>query len=300
MIVYYFLAALAGIFNLSHTALNKRILQKYSSFELMSKISVAFAILTSIIAMIYWQTNGWPKVTTGFWIPSIASAFILITAAVLYFNSIGKTELSVVAPILSLYPAFTIAFSWIISGEKTSATGIVGILMAILGIYILNIKENVNILAPIKEIFTNYGQRMMLMVAIVFGLSPTLDKIAISSSNPLDYTIIASWIRLVITILLVIIISKRKKFINTLFYYQKNTDLKLVLFVAGLQILEWISQMTALGHIHAPYMGAIKNFSIVLGGPIVGMIVFKEKKTSQKIIAAALAATGAAIVSLAR
>ena len=79
-----------------------------------------------------------------------------IFAYYLFLSSIRMAALSLTVPLLAFTPALTIITSAILVGEQINAVGAVGISLVTVGAYLLNGDLiNLNLLAPIKAIFTN-------------------------------------------------------------------------------------------------------------------------------------------------
>jgi len=78
-----------------------------------------------------------------------------------------------------------------ILNEIPSAWGIVGILLIVLGSYMLNLKEaSKGFLGPFKALLSNTGARLMLFVAFIWSITSNVDKIGLRNSSPLFWALI--------------------------------------------------------------------------------------------------------------
>jgi drug/metabolite transporter (DMT)-like permease len=90
---------------------------------------------------------------------------------------------------LALTPLFLLFSGFLINGEFPTSLGLGGVALIIAGTYLLNFKKNAqSIFEPFQVIFNNSGSVLMLGVAIIWGITGSLHKLAISHSNPYFYT----------------------------------------------------------------------------------------------------------------
>ncbi|SRR5258708_3331656 len=133
------------------------------------------------------------SVTPLFWEVLIANILLNVVASFLFIRALKLAPLSLVTPIISLTPVLVTVASLIILHEMPSTLGLVGILLAVIGTYLLNISQlRLGIFGPIKELFRNPGSRYALLLVPVWGITSTLDKIAITNSSPIFYLICIS------------------------------------------------------------------------------------------------------------
>ncbi len=133
------------------------------------------------------------QVTFLFWLVLTINIFLNVLASLLFMRSLKLAPLSLIAPILSLMPIFVVIVSSIILKEIPSVLGFVGIMFAVLGTYFLNAKHlQFGVLEPIKELFRNAGSRYAMLLVPLWGITSTLDKVAIANSSPIFYLICIS------------------------------------------------------------------------------------------------------------
>ena len=142
-------------------------------------------LINAIILGVAASSYGIPDLGNLFWPAVIGSAIINILAITLYFTVIPKTDLSLSIPMLSFTPVFLLVTSFALLYEIPSLGGLLGILLIVVGSYVLNLHHfDRHILAPFHELFRNPGTRGMLTVAILFSFTVSLDKLIIIESNP--------------------------------------------------------------------------------------------------------------------
>jgi drug/metabolite transporter (DMT)-like permease len=126
-------------------------------------------------------------------IPELDSVFFVITflaipldiiAVLLYIRAIKVSPLSLTLPFLSLTPIFLIVTSYIILGEKPDKFGFIGIILVVIGAYLLNVHTiSQGFLAPFRAIAEEKGSVLMIIVAFIFSIGICLGKIAIQHSS---------------------------------------------------------------------------------------------------------------------
>jgi drug/metabolite transporter (DMT)-like permease len=155
-------------------------------------------------------------------IPELDSVFYLVTflavpldiiAVLLYMKAIKLSPLSLTLPFLSLTPIFLIVTSYVILGEKPDKFGFIGIILVVIGAYLLNVHTiSQGFLAPFKAIATEKGSVLMIIVAFVFSIGACFGKIAVQHSSPAFFSVI--YIFLLSLFLFIIVSFKCKHFLS--------------------------------------------------------------------------------------
>lgn len=129
---------------------------------------------------------GLPEIQSGF-IGAVAGTVILnIVATILVFKSIKRGEISLVAPLLSFVPAFAVVTSFLMLGELPTWWGLLGILIIIIGSYVLHRDSFAESLGTTYRRFLNSRAGLyMLIVAAIFSVSANFDKMAALTGTPL-------------------------------------------------------------------------------------------------------------------
>ena len=70
-------------------------------------------------------------------LPVVASGFLLLLAHALLLEALSQGLLSIVGPITSLSPAFTVVPAWLFLHEHISRTQVVGMVMATAGLVLV-------------------------------------------------------------------------------------------------------------------------------------------------------------------
>lgn len=286
--MWFILALLGAFFQATHFVLNKKYLKKINEYVLGAGVFLSSFIILFIISLV----RGIPDLNIKFLYAVIATGILNVIATVLYLKSLKTTDVSLVAPMLSFTPVFMILTSFLILGEMPSQHGILGIVLIVIGSYILNFKSLKLkwILVPFKKLFTDKGVFYMLIVALLFSVSLNYDKMAVVNSDPIFGSAI---ICLFVAILLIIIIFLRK--VNFFQEYKKNFFGFGLIAVAS--ALSAIAVNTALTLQIAPYVSSVKRISILFG-VIYGFLLFREKNILKRFLGSLIMVAGVILIVL--
>lgn len=233
-------------------------------------------------------------------IPTIGPAFLYAFLAMvpiealgysLYVKSIKNSELSLVVPFLSFTPIFLLLTSFIMLREFPTLLGLIGIIMVVVGAYVLHLKNpKEGVLAPLKSIVSNHGSIYMIIVAFLFSITSNLSKIIVQNSSPL-FAAIAYLSSLSITLLLISVAMSGKKI------FQLKTEFKSLLPVGFFYSLMALFHNLAITQAIVPYVMSIKRSSSLFS-VFYGHFWFKEKNITARFVGAAVMVSGAALIIL--
>ncbi len=232
-----------------------------------------------------------PKLESGFWLVLSFAIAVEVLAWIFYIKSIRSAQLSLVAPFLSLTPVFLVFTSFIILGELPSFVGFFGILMVVVGAYILNLKSiSKGILEPFKSISKEKSCVYMIVAAFLFSISANLGKILILKSSPLFFSAIYFPL-LMMPFLIIVYFTSRKKIVQLKSNFSN-------LFFSGLFFgLMAILNFLALQLVIVPYMISIKRTSSIFS-VLYGHFLFKEENIKKRLAGALVMLIGAVLIIL--
>ena len=186
MITGYFLAVLTGIFYGLQGVVGKWVVKHASPLASAWAVTV-FTVPFLLILLI---TQGIPPLNPQpFWNATITSFGINLIAWQLFFRSLQLSSLAQTMPYTALTPLFILPISYILLGEWPSIPGIGGILLIIIGAFGLQIPPGQWRLSR-RHLFTDPGTRLMILVAFLWSISATVEKIAVLNSSPLFYGVV--------------------------------------------------------------------------------------------------------------
>jgi len=254
-------------------------------------ISWAWFSYSLIILLPVMFVKGIPDLDGTFWFALVSRTILDVIAAVLYTNSIKRTDVSFNIPMLAFTPLFLLFSGLIINKEFPNFLGLLGVTAIILGAYLLNFKKNETIYQPFLAIVKNQGTMMMLGVAVIWGLTGSLHKLAILHSDPYFYAGFGSLV-LALTLTPLAATANKNDFYNAL-KIKNISKLSPVGILNGVSVL---TQMIGQSLTLAVFVISVKRTSIIFSA-ILAWLVFKEP-IKYRIFPIILMVTGIILISL--
>ena len=253
----------------------KLTLEKISSVNLL----LVFTITQFIIFFIWLFYEDFSIILTPYLLPGIILVIMGLLSALLFLKAIRQSELSLTIPLLSLSPMFSSLFSFFFFNEKLLNIQYLGIFLIILGTLILYSKKLTlnEILQSFKIILTNNSAKLMVLVSIIWSLTPVLDKLCLKNSSINIHGVIQSSGM----IILLIFLSKKKGGYETV---NMKKNWKLILLTVLIGTTATILQFYAILSNYVPIMESIKRSIGQLSSVFLGKIFFNEKITKPKIL----------------
>ena len=129
------LALLAAFGAATQDALSKRFLALQMSPYLVGGAEFTVA---GIAPLAYSIPRGTPHLDMVFVGAVCATVLLNIIGQLLVLRALGSGDMSLVSPMLAFTPVFLILTSFLMLGEVPSVTGVLGILIVVVGSYVLN------------------------------------------------------------------------------------------------------------------------------------------------------------------
>jgi drug/metabolite transporter (DMT)-like permease len=127
-----------------------------------------------------WQ---WDRVFIGL---AVLEAVTFYISSVLYVQAVRLSPLSLTIPYLAFTPAISALVASFLLGEIPSPSGLLGICLVGLGAFALHLDRAADLAQLLKAPIREPGSWRMLIVAVIWGVTTSVDKIAIShGSEPL-------------------------------------------------------------------------------------------------------------------
>jgi drug/metabolite transporter (DMT)-like permease len=232
-----------------------------------------------------------PPLDIVFWQILFINGCTMSLAFILYMKAIKVSPLSITIPMLAFTPLFLLVTSPLILSEFPSIFGLLGIILIVLGAYVLSIKDvRKGFLEPFKALFKEKGVLFMLVVAFLFSLGSNFSKIAIQHSNPIVYTVMHAIF--MSSLLFPISLIKSEK---TLFLIKVNLK---KLFPIGLfHAITIILALVAMEMVIVPYLISVRRSAIIFS-TLYGYFFFKERRILERLTGAVVMVFGILIISL--
>ena len=252
----------------------KLTLEKISSINLL----LIFTVTQLIIFFIWLFLEDFSINLTPYLLPGITLIIIGLFSALLFLKAIKQSDLSLTIPLLSLSPMFSSLFSFFFLNEQLSNIQYLGIFLIILGTLILYSKKLTiyEIIKSFKIILKNSSAKLMVLVSIIWSLTPVLDKICLKNSS----INIHGFVQSLGMITLLIFLFKKDK-VQT-----ENTkkNWRIILLTVFIGSTATILQFYAILTNFVPIMESIKRSIGQLSSVFLGKIFFNEEVKKTKVV----------------
>ena len=211
-------------------------------------------------------------------IPGIILVLINILSGVLFLKSLKLSDLSLTIPLLSFTPLFSTIFSAIILDESLNFFQYFGIFLIIFGAMVLYSKSMKlrDIFFSLKILTTNLGSKYMLIVSLIWSITPVLDKICFKYSSINAHGLFQSVGMFTLLILL--------NLGHNNFHLTLRKNFKIIFFSISIGIFATILQYFAIKLILVPLMEAIKRTVGQVLSVFFGKVYFNENLNINKIL----------------
>jgi len=149
-------------------------------------------------------TTNLPRVDGIFLLALLCSAVLNGMATLLSTVALAKADASLVSPLLTFNPAFTLLVAWPALGEVPGLRQTIGVAVVLLGAYLLDVEEaRTGALAPLRVLIERPGTLLALIASALWGVTTVLEKLAIEHVTPPSGPLVA----LLGTALLVVLLT---------------------------------------------------------------------------------------------
>ncbi len=273
--------------------LTKKFTNKLNPLPLLFILNI-FSIVFILILLILGR--GFPDVTFNFFLFIFVAAVLDVAAFLSSFSAIKVSQISLIAPLSSFGPVFTTLTAIFTLGEMPSALKFMGILLTVLGAYLLNIKDIKNgMVTPFKNLVNNKGAILYLLATLLWAITPIFQKKAIFETSPTT-PLFASFTGFIfVTIFISPFILNKAKPISEFI----KPNFKLLLIFGSFTALSQLAAYTAFSLAYVGYVAAIMRmsslFTIILGSKLL-----KEERVNERFIGALVMLAGALLIGLVR
>ena len=234
-----------------------------------------------------------PHLNTTFWTATLIALPFEIVAIILYTKALKVSPISLTMPFLALTPLFIVLVSYFMLGEKVSVSGGIGIFLIALGSYTLNIhKARHSLLEPVKAVFREKGSLMMIGVALIFSVTSSLGKLAITNSSPVFF---GSFYFILLTMVFTpIALSKNKGLFKI-----TRKDIGPLAAIGITYSMMILCHMLAMSMVNVAYMISVKRTSLLFS-ILYGHVLFKEEKIAEKAVGGIIMFAGFLLIVLSK
>lgn len=297
----------------------------WSGLDLLRKVLVA---KVRPLALLFWLTTGsvpffavWAalegrwQVAPGYVWPALGSLLFNVAANLAFFESVRISPLSVTIPLLSLTPAFAALAAVPLVGEWPGWRRGLGILLVVVGALVLNLQAGGReaqgrpegggrgwrrapatvvraFRASLRAFLTERGSLLMVLVAVLWSVAISCDKLAIERATPALHALVL-FAGIGLAALLGLAAQRRLGDLSAVRQTPWSFPGALLVGTVALGLQFLVLQWVLVGVVETVKRGIGNTAAVVLG-----RAVFGEAITAQKVAAVVLMAAGVALVML--
>lgn len=218
-----------------------------------------------------------------------------LVAMLLYVTAIRDHPLALTVPYLAFTPVLVVLTGWLVLDETVSPRGFVGVLLVVLGSWLLNFEQAdrltlTTLAAPFRAILDNRGARLMLAAASIYAVTSVGGKAAMTWMPPEQFG--AFYFALLGVMTLVFVGLTRPSALRV-----GRFGWLPLLIVAGFMAGMVLTHFLALAKVEAAYMIAAKRTSLLFG-MLYGAMLFGERHLGRHLLAGGLMVGGVAAIAL--
>ncbi len=288
---WYFYAFLSAILLSISSIVEKKVLHKVHS----TSFSTSLAILNFVFTLPFVFFIDFAGITKY----SLSITFIVALLAALSFLLVAKAlrhmDISVVSPVLALNPGASATAAFFILGESLSAQNVWGIILMIMGSYVLIASVQDGIKKPIKHFLSSKYTVFLLLSIVFYAVTSAIDRFLVAdlSIDPMAYLFFS---QLFIATIFLTISSGWNSGVRGVAEAMRVDGREIVL-ISICTVAYRYFQLVALQTAFVGLVSAIKRSSSLFS-TIVGGELFHEDKILPKTIASLIIIFGCVLVVL--
>jgi len=289
--MWFYIALATSVISAISVIFSKKILKGVSP----SVLTWCTLVLATPIIAVFAIKEGIPNLNTLFIAGVVGSVIFYTASEIIQFRAMKIADLSAIYPLVSLGPIFTLIVAFLPPlNEKPGFIAIIGVLITLLGVYVLNVNNaKEGLLKPIKLLFENKASALMILSVVINSVVIAFDKLAINNTIPQNTTfVLLAENILVIVGLLPILYLRNKNFTRQIF------DNKKLFIILGL--LNAVSTILAFSAVGSGSVGLVSTIlkTQLLFVLLFSFIFFKDKPRLETIIGSIIMILGVVLIKI--
>lgn len=252
-------------------------------------------LFTIPFLILYLYVNGGiPQASGAFYTFIIFAGILDLAASLATYFALKISAVSLVSPIGSFNPVFTMLFAAFILRQIPSLIQMLGILTVVVGTYVLHISDiKHGLLKPLEKTFSDKGVQLFFLANFLWGLTPILQRQAVLATQP-NSPAFAALIEFIFNTLVILpfVLGKNNNLSGTLRTYGKWFVI-IGIFTAG----SFIASFTAVLQANLGAVTAVFKLS-TLFTILWGALFFKEERIREKLLGASIMILGTILLIL--
>ena len=289
---WFLLAFISALFSAAAAISQKKILFKIGALEfslLLSILNIIF--LLPLFFFLNYENIFWVKLLV-LYIKTILEAFAFLNVML----AIKNFEISKALPLLALTPGLVAVSAFIFIGDSLTLNEVFGILLLILGTYILETRTRRELLDPFKIFISSKKHHYVLTALLLFTVTALIDRLLLHKYDmePESFLVFQN---LFIAINFIFIFLFSKKTFNSAINFIKRDVLTLLVLISVFTIIYRYAQIEAVKIAPVALVLAVKRISIFFAA-VIGGRIFKEHNLWVRAAATAIIILGTLLISI--
>jgi drug/metabolite transporter (DMT)-like permease len=287
---WFLLASFSAILSALAAISQKKILFTMNALRFSFYVSV-FGIIFSVPFFFY---ISYQNISTFNLIILLLKSVLGALAFLCVMLSIKNLEISKALPLMALTPGFVAVFAFILIGERLTSLELSGLILLLIGTYILEMKPVQTLLEPFQVFFKSKEYRYVIAALLLFTATSIIDKLLLNKYNlpPVEFMAFQQFF--IAIIFGIIYLYRRKDGLAVIKKLDKNVII-LIIIVAILTIGYRYTQILSTKIAPVSLVLAVKRTSVFFAA-IIGGKLFDEKNLFKKAIAAAIIVAGSLLL----
>ena len=241
----------------------------------LTEVKVLLWIVLSqfIFFLIFLYFSEFNLVLKNYFLYALLLILLNLVSLYLFLNVLKTGELSTYIPLLSFTPLFSAVYANLILRESLNYLQYAGIFFIIMGAYLLYLDKISSSIKKKFNLFKNKNFFMVIIVALIWSLTPVLDKECMKYSDIYLHGFIQS---LGMVLFFPLIFIKQIN-LKTLSLHKKIKVNFIILALVVIGFLSTFFQLFTLNHIFVAELEALKRSIGIILSLIFGHYIFKEK-----------------------
>ena len=288
--IWVVFALLAAILSAFASIIDKKALFKEHAME----FSAVLAIFNFIITLPMLIVADFSEFTSKIWLLLVINSILGGTAFLFYAKGLRHSQISISSSLLNFRPAMVFLLAFIFLKERMSYFQILGMIILLIGAYILEIKNKSHgFFEPLKIMKSSKSIHFIFLAIILYGITSIIDKKILTLINVETYMVT---IHFFMALVLIFYLSIFHNGIIGLSHGIKNVWRHIAL-VAVLTTTYRFLQANAVSLADVSMVSPIKHtstlFTVIIGGKL-----FHEENLKQKVLASLIMIIGVTFIIL--
>jgi drug/metabolite transporter (DMT)-like permease len=279
------LVLIAALSHALRDTMTKKSGDKFLYIWWMTTVSHIFTLPISIYYLMQTEIN-WLYVFFALLMGLVHSTYWF-----LYGSAYNKGDISHVYPIIRSTPALILVFEVIFLSAIVSLTGVIGIILVTLGLYVINLKSISlkSLREPIEAIKKEKATQYAFLALLASTTYSLIDKVMVAELNPFVYILFMGASALAFFSIFI-----RKK-LKTQWLKPWRVNKKGILLGSVFAAINYPLVLFAFQLSNASYVTGLRQIGVVFA-VIIGALVFKEKSSKIRLLASTFIFAGAFLI----